>query len=65
MKILRILEISWLIIAIGSLCAGVYKLISAGLNQAVFIFAISMIAFVFVMIRRKQRIAMEKQNTSR
>ena len=65
MKILRILEISWLIIAIGSLCAGVYKLISEGFNQAVFIFAISIIAFVFFMIRRKQRIAMEKQNTSR
>ena len=48
MKILRILEISWLIIAIGSLCAGIYKLISAGLNQAVFILQFLLLHLFFL-----------------
>jgi hypothetical protein len=64
MRILRILEISWLIIAIGALCAGTYKWFTSGLNQAVFIYAISIVATVFFIIRRKQRISMKRQNVS-
>ncbi len=65
MKILRILELSWLLIAIAGLVAGTYKWFSEGLSQAVFIYGISVIAFVFFIIRRKQRISMEKQEAAR
>ncbi|MBS1763950.1 MAG: hypothetical protein JSS90_03160 [Bacteroidetes bacterium] len=64
MKILRILEISWLLIAIGAVCAATYKWMSAGLNQAVFIYIIAIIATIFYFLRRKQRITMQKKNSS-
>ncbi|HNR49386.1 MAG TPA: hypothetical protein PKN14_09085 [Bacteroidia bacterium] len=64
MKILRILEVSWLLIAIGAVCAGTYKCIHDGLNQAVFIYVIAIIATIFFLIRRKQRITMQKKNSS-
>lgn len=64
MKILRILEVSWLLIAIGAVFAGTYKWISDGLNQAVFIYVIAIIATIFFLMRRKQRITMQKKNPS-
>jgi len=65
MKILRILELSWLFIAIAGVVAGTYKWIAEGLNQAVFIYGISVIATMFFIIRRKQRMSMEKQDAAR
>lgn len=65
MKILRILELSWLFIAIAGVVAGTYKWLTEGLNQAVFIYGISVIATVFFIIRRKQRMSMEKQDAAR
>ena len=62
MKMLRILEVSWLIIAILSVVFGTYKCISSGINEAVFIYGIGTVATVFYIIRRKQRNSAEKHN---
>lgn len=61
MQMLRILEISWLIIAILSVAMGTYKCITHGFDEAIFIFLISVVAVAFYFVRRKQRISMEKQ----
>jgi hypothetical protein len=60
MKMLRILEMSWLIIAILGVIFGIYKCLTSGINEALFIFGISLIAVIFFVMRRKQRIGMEK-----
>jgi hypothetical protein len=57
---LRILEISWLVITILGFLFGVYKWATASLGEAVFIFIISAIAAIFYTIRRRQRIAFDK-----
>ena len=58
---LRILEISWLLIAVTGSSFGLYKTFTEGFIDAVYIFILTIIALIFYMIRRKQRIAMEKQ----
>lgn len=65
MKMIRILELSWLVIAIAGVSFGAYKATTAGINEALFIFGITLIAFVFYFMRRKQRISMEKHNTGK
>lgn len=57
---LRVLEISWLIITILGFLFGLYKWATASLGEAVFIFIIAAIAAVFFTIRRRQRIAFDK-----
>lgn len=64
MRILKILETSWLIIAILGFLFGTYKWITETLNHAVFIYGITAIAALMYFMRRKQRISMEKQNPS-
>ncbi len=58
----RILEIAWLIFAISGACLGIYKLSMEGISESLFFFFFTLIAVVFYFIRRKQRIAMEKEN---
>lgn len=60
MKIIRILEISWLIIAIAGLGLAVFKLIQGHTQDAVYFFIFMIVALIFYFIRRRQRIRMEK-----
>lgn len=62
MKMIRILELSWLIIAIAGVSFGTFKAVTAGMSEAFFIYGITLIAAVFYFMRRKQRISMEKHN---
>lgn len=59
---LRILEIAWLIFAILGASFGFYKLTTEGVSESLFVFFFTLIAFVFYLVRRKQRIAMDKEN---
>ena len=59
---LRFLEISWLLFAITGAIFSVYKLVTEGVGEALFPFFFTLIPFIFYFIRRKQRIAMEKEN---
>jgi cbb3-type cytochrome oxidase subunit 3 len=40
---------------------GVYKTFSEGFIDAVYIFIITLLALIFYIVRRKQRIAMQKE----
>jgi hypothetical protein len=61
---LRILEIAWLLLAITGALFALYKLFTEGLSEALFPMIFTIISTVFFFIRRKQRIAMEKENES-
>jgi hypothetical protein len=58
---LRILEISWLLVVMFGTGFGVYKTFSEGFIDAVYIFIITLLALIFYIVRRKQRIAMQKE----
>ena len=57
---LRILEISWLLVVLFGTGFGVYKTFSEGFIDAVYIFIITGFALIFYIVRRKQRISMQK-----
>lgn len=60
MKIIKILEISWLIIAISGLGLAIFKLIQGHHQDAIYFFIFMVVALIFFFIRRRQRIRMEK-----
>ena len=58
---LRILEISWLLILLLSLFFGIYRWWMDGFESALWLLIFTFISGIFYMIRRKQRIAMERE----
>lgn len=58
---LRILEISWLVILILSLLFGIYRWSTDGIEAALWLFIFTLISGIFYVIRRRQRIAMERE----
>jgi hypothetical protein len=56
---LRILEISWLILALSSLTAGIYKWFQEGFTFSFWFFICALVATVAWIIRRKQRISLQ------
>lgn len=59
---LRVLEISWLVILILGVVFGVYRWWTDGIDSALTLFIFTFISAVFYVIRRKQRIAMERED---
>ena len=57
---LRVLEISWLLVVLFGTGFGVYKTFSEGFIDAIYVFIITALALVFYIVRRKQRIAMQE-----
>jgi hypothetical protein len=55
---LRVLEISWLIIALIGISLGAFKWITECFASAIWFFLFTIIATIFWMVRRKQRIGM-------
>ncbi len=62
MRILKILETSWMVIAIIGFLFGTFKWVTESFNHAIFIYGITLIAALMYYMRRKQRISMEKQS---
>lgn len=60
MKIIKILEISWLLIAIAGLGLSIFKLIQGNHQDAIYFFIFMVVALIFFFIRRRQRIRMGK-----
>ena len=58
---LRILEISWLLVVLLGTGFGIYKTLAEGFIDAIYVFIFTIVALIFYIIRRKQRIAMQKQ----
>lgn len=63
MKIIKILEIFWLIIAITGIVMGTYMISSGSREDAVIFYVFTLVAGIFYYIRRKQRIKMGKENS--
>lgn len=61
MKIIKILEIFWLIIAITGIVMGTYMMSSGNKEDAVVFYVFTLVAGIFYYIRRKQRIKMGKE----
>ncbi len=61
MNTLRILEISWLVFGITGLALCFYNLANEGVVAAMWPLPFTLIAGIFYVVRRKQRIAYEKQ----
>jgi hypothetical protein len=64
MKILRILELSWLSFGILGIGLAIYNLLTINAGSALLPFAFSCIAGVIYWVRRKQRIAFQKQQNN-
>jgi len=58
---IRILEIAWLVITVVTTAVAAWQLINEGIQSALWMFIVSAVAFLMYMIRRKQRIRMERQ----
>jgi predicted outer membrane lipoprotein len=58
---LRVLEISWLLVVLIGCGFGVYKTLSESFIDALYIFIPTLFALIFYIVRRKQRIAMQNQ----
>jgi len=59
---IRILEISWLVLGIVALGLGLYKIFSDGISEAVFYGVVMLVSTGMYVIRRKQRTKIEKEN---
>ncbi|HNP47777.1 MAG TPA: hypothetical protein PKK99_04155 [Bacteroidia bacterium] len=57
---LRILEISWLIIALATGSISVYQFFTDGWQAAIWMLAITGIALLMYTVRKKQRIRMDQ-----
>lgn len=59
-RMLRILEISWLIILLVSFGFGTWRWYSEGISYAVWFYLVTLIAAIAYAVRRKQRLTMER-----
>ena len=64
MNTLRILEVSWLVFGIAGLVLCGYNLITESVQAAMWPLIFSVIAAVFYTVRRKQRIAYDKNRAN-
>ncbi len=62
---LRILEISWLSVFIFGIAFAAFKALTESFSSAVYVLFVSFIALVLYLIRRKQRILMDRQNNQK
>ena len=58
---LRVLEVSWLVVFLFGLGFACFKAATEGLASAVYILIFTVIALALYLIRRKQRIQMDRQ----
>ena len=59
---LRVLELSWLVIVLLGAGLGTFKLITENITSAVWFFLITLVALVFYVVRRRQRIRVQKKS---
>lgn len=58
---LRVIEVSWLIVVVTGLSLGGYKVCVDSFAESIYIFLLTSIAILIYLMRRKQRIEMEKR----
>ncbi|MFI5219746.1 MAG: hypothetical protein ACHQNT_09680 [Bacteroidia bacterium] len=57
---LRILEVSWLLVVVSGSAFGTYKAFVENFAESIYIFLITSVAFLMYLMKRKQRLNMEK-----
>jgi hypothetical protein len=60
-RMLRILEISWLVILLVSFSFGTWRWYSEGIGCAIWFYLVTIIASIAYSVRRKQRLAIERE----
>jgi hypothetical protein len=60
-RMLRILEISWLIILMVSLSFGTWRWLTEGFSCAIWFYIVTIISSIAYAVRRKQRMATERE----
>ena len=58
---IRMLEISWLMLGITALIFSGYKLFADGFSESVFYIIVMAVSFAMYLIRRKQRMRINKE----
>jgi len=58
----KILEILWLVIGIGSILVGTYETYSNGLDKAYMFLIVTVVAGIMYTIRRRQRIKQDQES---
>lgn len=61
-KVIRFLELMWVVIAAFCVLIGTYKLITIGVTDALFFYVFGVLAVILYFLRRRQRKSIEKQN---
>jgi hypothetical protein len=59
---LKVLEYSWLFIMILGASFGTYKCMAENISSAIWFFILAAVACIFWIIRRNQRIRIQKKN---
>jgi hypothetical protein len=60
-RMLRILEISWLIILLVSVSFGTWRWLTEGFSCAIWFYSVTLISSIAYFVRRKQRLATERE----
>lgn len=58
---LRVLELSWLVIVLMGASLGTFKLVTENLTSAIWFYLFTLVALVFFLVRRRQRIRIGKK----
>ena len=61
-KIIKILEVSWLVIMVASIIFGVYETAVSGIGESYLFFVFTLIAAIFYRMRRRQRERLESES---
>jgi len=61
-KMIRILEVTWLIIGVIAILIGVYETYTKGIGEGYLFFIFTLIAGLMYMLRRNRRIKMERED---
>ena len=58
---LRVLELSWLVIVLLGASLGTFKLVTESITSAVWFYLFTLVALLFFIVRRRQRIRISKK----
>lgn len=58
---IRVLEVSWIVIAIIALCVGIYETWTHSFNDGLIFFVFTFVAGFMFILRRRQRLRLEKE----
>lgn len=64
-KVIRFLELMWIVIAVFCIIIGTFKLITVGFMDALFFYVFCILAVFLFLLRRRQRRNIEKHESEK